>query len=117
MGGAGTGSRPIRPATRHLALPCPAATATAGLPGSQAAAGEAPGQQLTVRDCLPQLQSNSNARAPLPRCRAAKVAGAAGSSGKVLSGRPIQPIGSLNPYNNNWTIKAKARHIPWYNRS
>lgn len=54
----------------------------------------------------PQPSSNTNHRPPLlTHCRAQKLAGSAGGS---ASKRPVQPISALNPYNNNWAVKAKV---------
>lgn len=50
----------------------------------------------------------SNTRCAYTFSRAVRTGTSASLSSQSSSGRPVQPIAALNPYNNTWSIKAKV---------
>eukprot|EP00887_Chlorella_sp_A99_P001665 scaffold8.g1665.t1 len=95
---------PAPPAVKQEAEPAAAKT-----PGAELRSGAAPGGGAAPGARTPYTP----AAHPTPPSAgwASKAAGGGPASAGRPGGapRPVQPIGSLNPYNNNWSIKAKAR--------
>ena len=71
-------------------------SAAAGLPLLQSST---PAESACLRADISQHSSQPET---CHGCRAEKVAGVSASK------RPLQPISALNPYNNNWAVKAKV---------
>jgi len=83
----------------HLSSPlCPAAMSL--LPGSPTPVLSLPNALVRLDGVAPPPYTFRTPRSLLP-CRAQKMGGSA-------SKRPQQPISALNPYNNNWAVKAKV---------
>ncbi|PSC74786.1 Replication A 70 kDa DNA-binding subunit isoform A [Micractinium conductrix] len=101
------GLAPVKEEAQEGGAAKPEPMATDG-PCAAEAAAKTPAAALKKSDGLAKASPYATPAAhPTPPSAgwAQKLAGSAGGS---ASKRPVQPISALNPYNNNWAVKAKV---------